>query len=50
MPGLTGFALFCFVVAVTVDVLPGWVSFTLATVVNVGFALMLLAIGRRPRS
>lgn len=50
VPGLTGFALFCFVVAVTIDLLPGWASFTLATVVNVGYALVLLAIGRRPGS
>jgi hypothetical protein len=47
VPGLDGFALFCFVVAVTVERLPGWAAFSLATAVNVGFAAVLVTTGRR---
>lgn len=49
VPGLDGFAVFCFVVAITIDLLPGWISFTLATALNVAVAMILIAIGRRRR-
>ena len=49
VPGLDGFALFCFVVAITIDRMPWWASFTLATALNVGLALVLIALGRRRR-
>ena len=48
VPGLDGFALFCFIVAVTIERIPGWAAFSLATAVNVGFAMILVAVGRRP--
>ncbi len=47
VPGLDGFALFCFTVAVTIDRIPGWASFTLATLLNVGLAMILIAFDRR---
>jgi hypothetical protein len=47
VPGLDGFALFCFTVAETIDRLPGWASFTLATTVNVVFAAILIMVGGR---
>ena len=47
VPGLDGFAVFCFVVAVTIDRLPGWASFTLATALNVAVAMILITVGRR---
>lgn len=47
VPGLGGFALFCFVLAVTLDRLPAWASFTVATAVNVAFALALMRFGHR---
>ncbi len=50
VPGLDGFALFCFIVAVTIERIPGWAAFALATAVNVGFAMVLVAVGRRPES
>ena len=49
VPGLDGFALFCFTVAVTIDRLPGWASFTVATTVNVAFAAILIMVGGRGR-
>jgi hypothetical protein len=47
VPGLDGFALFCFVLAVTLDRLPVWAAFTLATALNVTLALLLITFGRR---
>lgn len=47
LPGLDGFALFCFTVAESIDRIPGWASFTLATIVNVAFAAFLIMIGGR---
>lgn len=47
VPGLDGFALFCFVLAITLDRIPVWASFTLATVANVALALALIMFGRR---
>ncbi len=47
VPGLDGFAVFCFVVALTIDRLPGWASFTLATALNVAVAMILITVGRR---
>ncbi len=47
VPGLDGFALFCFIVAITIE---GWsavAAFGLATAVAVGFALILIAVGNR---
>lgn len=41
VPGLDGFALFCFLVAVTVDRLGGAASFGLATAAAVAFAVLL---------
>jgi len=34
VPGLDGFALFCFVLAVTLNRLPVWMAFTLATILS----------------
>jgi hypothetical protein len=50
VPGLDGFALFCFVLAVTLDRLPIWVSFTVATGLNLALALALIKIGDRDAS
>jgi hypothetical protein len=47
VPGLDGFALFCFVLAVTLDRLPIWVSFTVATALNLALAITLITIGNR---
>ena len=47
VPGLDGFALFCFVLAVTLDRLPIWVCFTLATALNLALAIALIKIGHR---
>lgn len=47
VPGLDGFVLFCFVVAITIDRLPGWVSFTLATALNLALALIVIRFGSR---
>lgn len=47
VPGLDGFALFCFVLAVTLDRWPVWSSFAFATALNVAFALALITIGTR---
>ena len=47
VPGLDGFALFCFVLAVTLDRLPIWVSFTVATALNLALAITLMTIGNR---
>lgn len=41
VPGLVGFALFCFLVAVTIDPLGGLAAFTLATAVALVFAIVL---------
>jgi hypothetical protein len=43
VPGLDGFALFCFLIAVTIDKLGGGAAFGLATVVAVVFAIFLVA-------
>ena len=47
VPGLDGFALFCFVLAITLDRLPIWVSFTMATALNLALAMVLIKIGHR---
>lgn len=47
VPGLDGFALFCFVLAVTLDRLPIWVSFTAATALSLVLAIALITIGHR---
>ena len=41
VPGLVGFVLFCFIVAVAIDRIGGSVSFALAGMVALGFALVL---------
>ena len=38
---------FCFVVAISIDRLPGWAAITSATVANVAIALILIALGSR---
>ena len=47
VPGLDGFVLFCFTVAETVDRLPGWASFIIATTVNLVLAGVLIMVGDR---
>ena len=47
VPGLDGFALFCFVLAATLDRIPVWLAFTLATVLSLAWALVLIWRGRR---
>lgn len=47
VPGLDGFALFCFVLAVTLDRIPVWLAFTLATAASLAWALALIKFGRR---
>jgi hypothetical protein len=47
VPGLDGFALFCFVLAVTLDRLPIWVSFAVATTLSLALAITLITIGHR---
>jgi hypothetical protein len=43
VPGLDGFALFCFLVAITIDRMPAVVAFGIATAAAVGFAVFLVA-------
>jgi hypothetical protein len=43
VPGLDGFALFCFLVAITIDRMPAVVAFGIATAAAVGFAIFLVA-------
>src|SRR5688500_11831108 len=43
VPGLDGFALFCFLIAITIDHLPAVVAFGTATAAAVGFAIFLVA-------
>ena len=50
VPGLDGFALFCFVLAVTLDRLPIWISFTVATALSLTLAIALITIGHRDPS
>jgi hypothetical protein len=47
VPGLDVFALFCFVLAITLDRWPVWASFAIATVANVVLALVLIKVGHR---
>ena len=47
VPGLDGFALFCFVVAITIERWSAVAAFGLATAVAVAFALILIAVGNR---
>ena len=47
VPGLDGFALFCFVLAVTLNRLPVWMAFTLATILSLAWALALIRWGER---
>ena len=44
VPGLDGFALFCFLVAVTIDKCGGVAAFGLATAAAVVFAIFLVLI------
>jgi hypothetical protein len=43
IPGLDGFALFCFLVAITIDRMPAVAAFGIATTAAVGFAVFLIA-------
>jgi Zn-dependent protease len=43
VPGLDGFALFCFLVAITIDRMPAVAAFGIATAAAVGFAIFLVA-------
>ncbi|HJY43453.1 MAG TPA: hypothetical protein VJ301_02460 [Propionibacteriaceae bacterium] len=43
VPGLDGFALFCFLIAIMIDHLPAVVAFGTATAAAVGFAIFLVA-------
>jgi hypothetical protein len=43
LPGLDGFALFCFLVAISIDHMPAVVAFGTATATAVGFAIFLVA-------
>jgi hypothetical protein len=43
VPGLDGFALFCFLIAITIDHMPAVVAFGTATAAAVGFAIFLVA-------
>jgi hypothetical protein len=43
VPGLDGFALFCFLLAITIERMPAVVSFSIATAAAVGFAIFLVA-------
>jgi hypothetical protein len=43
VPGLDGFAVFCFLVAVTIDNLGGMAAFGLATAAAVTIAIVLMA-------
>jgi hypothetical protein len=43
VPGLDGFALFCFLIAITIDHMPAAVAFGTATAAAVGFAILLVA-------
>ena len=47
VPGLDGFALFCFVVAVTIEPWSAVAAFGSATAVAVAFAVILIAVGNR---
>ena len=50
VPGLDGFALFSFVLAVTVDRIPVCLAFTLATALSIVWALVLIRRGGRKLS
>ena len=43
VPGLDGFALFCFLVAITINHMPALVAFGIATAAAVGIAILLVA-------
>jgi hypothetical protein len=43
VPGLDGFALFCFLVAITIDHMPAVMAFGIATAAAVGCAMLLVA-------
>ena len=43
VPGLDGFALFCFLLAITIERIPAVVAFAIATAAAVGFAIFLVA-------
>jgi hypothetical protein len=43
VPGLDGFALFCFLVAITIDRMPAVAAFGIATTAAVVFAVFLIA-------
>jgi hypothetical protein len=43
VPGLDGFALFCFLVAITINAIGGALAFGLATAAAVAFAILLVA-------
>jgi hypothetical protein len=48
VPGLDGFALFCFLVAITIDHMPAVMAFGIATAAAVGCAMLLVA--KTPKS
>ncbi len=50
VPGLDGFALFCFVLAVTLDRTPVWLAFALAMTSSLAWTLSLITFGARRRS